>query len=62
MDGRYNKLNKLSVGIFQSRDLRGSSYIETPSKLKHAKCGLVNIQKKSTVFENKLYVASSERE
>ena len=45
MDGRYNKLNKLSVGIFQRRDLRGSSYIETPSKLKHAKCGLVDIQK-----------------
>ena len=44
MDGRYNKLNKLSVGIFQRRDLRGSSYIETPSKLKHAKCGLVDIQ------------------
>ena len=45
MDVRYNKLNRLSVGIFQSRDLRGSSYIETPSKLKHAKCGLVDIQK-----------------
>ena len=43
-DGRYNLLNKLSVDIFQTRDLSGSGYIETPNKLKHAKCGWVNIQ------------------
>ena len=35
---------KLCVDIFQTRDLRGSSYIETPSKFKHSRCGLVNIQ------------------
>ena len=63
MDGSYNLLNKLSVDIFQTQSSRGSSYIETPSKFKHAKCGLVKPSKQwSTVFETKLYVASSEPE
>ena len=37
-------INKSCVDIFQTRDLRGSSSIATPSKFKHARCGLVNIQ------------------
>ena len=41
---KIQTINKLCVDIFQTRDLRGSSYIETPSKLKNAKCRLVNIQ------------------
>ena len=36
-------IDKLCVDIVQKRDLRGSSYIETPSSVKHSKCGLVNM-------------------
>ena len=53
MDGRYNLLNKLSVDIFQTQKFRGSSYIETPSKFKHAKCGLVKLQNNDQQYLNK---------
>ena len=34
---KIQTINKLCVDIFQTKHLRGSSYIETPIKFKHAK-------------------------
>ena len=34
----------LFVDIFETKPLRGSSYIETPEQFSNSKCGLINIQ------------------
>ena len=60
---KIQTINMLCVDIFQTRDIRGSSYIETPCKFKHAKCGLANIQKHDQqCLKKRLYVASSGRD
>ena len=38
------KFDKLSIDIFETKALRGSSYIPTPEKYSNSMCGLVNIQ------------------
>ena len=37
---------KLAIDMFEIRVARGSSYIPTPERYAHAKCGLINIQNK----------------
>ena len=34
----------LFIDIFETKPLRGSSYIETPEQFKNSKCGLINIK------------------
>ena len=41
---KIQTINKLCVDIFQTRDLRSSSYIETPSKFKKRKVWISHIQ------------------
>ena len=35
-------IDKLAIDIFETKPLRGSSYIETPEKYSNAKCARIN--------------------
>ncbi len=36
-------IDKLAIDVFETKPIRASSYIPTPVKYSHSKCGLVNI-------------------
>ncbi|MFM7986828.1 MAG: hypothetical protein ACKPKO_46695 [Candidatus Fonsibacter sp.] len=38
-------IDKLAIDAFETKPIRASSYIPTPAKYSHSKCGLVNIKK-----------------
>ena len=37
-------IEKLAIDTFETKPLRGSSYIETPEKYSNSRCGLINIR------------------
>ncbi|MFM7977723.1 MAG: hypothetical protein ACKPKO_00265, partial [Candidatus Fonsibacter sp.] len=39
-------IDKLAIDVYETKQLRASSYIPTPSKYSNSKCGLTNIQNK----------------
>jgi len=40
-------IDKLAIDVYETKPLRASSYIPTPSKYSNLKCGLINIQNKT---------------
>ena len=41
---KFEEIVKFDIDIFETKPLRGSSYIPTPEKYANSKCGLVNIK------------------
>ncbi|MFM7984918.1 MAG: hypothetical protein ACKPKO_36915, partial [Candidatus Fonsibacter sp.] len=39
-------IDKLAIEVYETKPLRASSYITTPSTYSNSKCGLINIQNK----------------
>ncbi|MFM7983208.1 MAG: hypothetical protein ACKPKO_28195, partial [Candidatus Fonsibacter sp.] len=39
-------IDTLAIDVYETKPLRASSYIPTPSKYSNSKCGLINIQNK----------------
>ncbi|MFM7988362.1 MAG: hypothetical protein ACKPKO_54525, partial [Candidatus Fonsibacter sp.] len=37
-------IDKLAIDVFETKPIRASSYIPTPAKYSHSKCGLINIK------------------
>ena len=43
MSAQIKKFKAIFIDMFETRPVRGSSYIPTPERLANAKCGLINI-------------------
>ena len=41
---KFEEITKFDIDMFETKALRGSSYIPTPEKYSNPKCGLVNIK------------------
>ncbi|MFM7986233.1 MAG: hypothetical protein ACKPKO_43660, partial [Candidatus Fonsibacter sp.] len=37
-------IDKLDIAVFETKPMRASSYIPTPTKYSNSRCGLVNIK------------------
>ena len=42
-DWRIKEFKAIFIDMFETRPVRGSSYIPTPERFSNAKCGLINI-------------------